>query len=72
MKKMPKNWHLRIRNKIEELAMNPYVSNNNVTKLIGREAYRMRVGDFRVIYEIHDNELLIQVVDIGSRGGVYQ
>ncbi len=36
-------------------------------KLSGRDAWRIRVGNYRVIYEIHDNELLILVVVIGHR-----
>jgi mRNA interferase RelE/StbE len=34
-------------------------------------AYRVRVGDYRVVYEIHDRILLIQVVRIGHRRNVY-
>jgi mRNA interferase RelE/StbE len=36
-------------------------------KLAGQEAWRIRVGDYRVIYEIHDQVLLILVVDVGHR-----
>jgi mRNA interferase RelE/StbE len=41
-------------------------------KLSGREAWRIRVGSIRVIYEIHDNHLRILVVVIGHRGEVYR
>jgi mRNA interferase RelE/StbE len=36
-------------------------------KLAGQEAWRIRVGDYRIIYEIHDQVLLVIVVDIGHR-----
>ena len=41
-------------------------------KLKGREAYRIRIGDYRVIYEIFDNKLLVLVVTIGHRKDVYE
>lgn len=42
-------------------------------KLEGHEdLYRLRVGDWRIIYVIQDAELLIVVVEIGSRGNVYR
>lgn len=41
-------------------------------KLSGREAWRIRVGSIRVIYEIHDNHLRILVVVIGHRREVYR
>jgi len=44
----------------------------NVIKLQGVDGYRMRIGDWRVIFEKHDGVLLILVLDIGSRGGIYQ
>ena len=40
---------------------------HGVEKLSGRDAWRVRIGDDRVIYEIHDERLLILVVDIGHR-----
>ncbi|MCB1124848.1 MAG: type II toxin-antitoxin system RelE/ParE family toxin [Verrucomicrobiae bacterium] len=41
-------------------------------KLTGREAWRVRVGSFRVIYEIHDPQLLVLVIDVGDRKEVYR
>ena len=45
---------------------------HGVKKLSGRDAWRIRVGDFRVLYEIHDDRLLILVVDIGHRREIYR
>lgn len=40
-------------------------------KLKGREAYRIREGDYRIIYEIEDKILLVLVVDVGHRKNIY-
>jgi mRNA interferase RelE/StbE len=44
----------------------------DVKKLKGRQAWRIRIGDYRIIYEIHDRELVIIVVTIGHRREVYR
>lgn len=69
---MPRTTALLIRDKLRQLAVAPHAPNNNVTKLQGREGYRLRVGDWRVIYEIRDDRLVILVLDIGPRGGIYR
>jgi len=43
----------------------------DVKKLKGYEYYRLRVGDFRVIFTKNDKELVILVIDIGNRGQIY-
>ena len=43
-----------------------------VKKLSGRDAQRIRVGDYRIIYEIDDDRILIEVVVIGHRRDVYK
>lgn len=70
--KMPSKLQKRVLEKVCLLAKDPYISNNNIRKLVGREAYRLRIGDFRVIYSINDEILVIDVIDIGPRGGIYQ
>jgi mRNA interferase RelE/StbE len=70
--KIPKNTAKLIREKLDQLAQDPHSSNPNVKKLLGRPGYRLRVGDWRVIYEINDTEIIIIVMKIGSRGEVYK
>lgn len=43
----------------------------NVKKLKGRDGYRLRVGDWRVVYDIHNGELVLLVIEIGPRGSIY-
>lgn len=46
---------------------------NGVKKLQGEEnTYRIRVGDYRVIYDIFDHILLVKIVDVGHRSQVYK
>ncbi len=69
--RIPMNWQKRIVKKIREVAEAPYTPNNNLTKLQGRNGYRLRVGDWRVIYELHDEQLVMLVLEMGARGGIY-
>lgn len=69
---MPRTTALQIRDNLRQLALDPHAPNNTVAKLQGRDGYRMRVGDWRVIYEIHDDRLVVMVLDVGSRGGIYK
>lgn len=69
---MPRNTAQRIGNKIEHLAKDPCAPNPNVMKLKDRPGYRLRVGDWRIIYEIRKDELIILVLKIAPRGEVYR
>jgi mRNA interferase RelE/StbE len=70
--RIPANWQKRIVAKIKEVAIDPHAPNNNLTKLQGREGYRLRVGDWRVIYELQDDRLVMLVLELGVRGGIYK
>ena len=72
LRKMPRNISKLIRNKLDQIAAAPYARHNNVTRLQNRPGYRLRVGDWRVIYEIQDDRLVILVLRVGSRGDIYR
>lgn len=72
LQKMPTNMVVRIRKKLDRLAKDPHGSHPNVTKLQNRPGYRLRIGDWRVIYEIQDDELVILVLKVGLRGEIYR
>ena len=42
------------------------------TKLSGAEVYRVRQGVYRIVYEIHDERILVEVIRVGHRGEVYR
>lgn len=41
-------------------------------KLTGIEAYRVRVGDYRIVYQIHDDRLIVLVVRVADRKDIYK
>lgn len=59
----------RILKSIEDLSEIPLLQ--NAISLKGRDAYRLRVGRYRVIYAIDSEEVVILIIKIGHRGGVY-
>jgi mRNA interferase RelE/StbE len=44
---------------------------NGFKKLKGREGFRIRIGNYRVIYNIIDSELVIEVIALGHRKNIY-
>ncbi len=72
LRKMPRNTAQLIRGKLDQLAEDPFARNPNVTRLQGRLGYRLRVGNWRVIYELEEDQLIILVLRIAPRGGVYR
>ncbi|MEW6643623.1 MAG: type II toxin-antitoxin system RelE/ParE family toxin [Pseudomonadota bacterium] len=67
---MPADTARLIRGKIEQYAARPASLANNVKKLQGRDGYRLRVGDWRVIFD-QDGRVL-DVLQIGPRGSIYE
>lgn len=67
---LPAQVQVRILTALEALAHDPRP--NGCKKLKGHEnTYRIRVGDYRVIYEVHDGKLLVYVLRIADRKDVY-
>jgi mRNA interferase RelE/StbE len=59
-----------IKDAILQLADNPRP--HGYKKLKGRDGYRIRVGDYRVLYNIFDNILSVDVVNLGHRKEIYE
>lgn len=70
-RKLPTYVQERVKSKINELATEPRP--NRVKKLQGEDnLYRIRVGDYRIVYEIKDNILLIVIIRVKHRSEVYK
>ena len=68
--KIPHPHRDRIIAAIRTLSITPRPS--GVKKLSGRDAWRIRIRNYRVIYEIYDDKLVILVVEIGDRKEIYR
>jgi len=68
--KIPKSEQSKIIQSIENLSDNPRPHDSK--KLSGRNGWRIRVGNYRVIYEIQNNQLIILVLSIGDRKEIYK
>ncbi|MBN1556207.1 MAG: type II toxin-antitoxin system RelE/ParE family toxin [Phycisphaerae bacterium] len=69
--KIPNPHRRRIAKAIDSLARTPRPS--GCTKIVGAEnAYRIRVGDYRIVYEIEDNVLIVYVIRIAHRRDIYR
>ena len=69
--RLPAQIRWRVRAAIDRLAANPRPP--GVRKLSGNAAdYRIRVGQYRVLYDINDAEILVYIVRIGHRREVYR
>jgi len=72
LQRIPREIASLIWEKLAQIANDPYAQHSNVTKLHGRPGYRLRVGDWRVIYKVETDELVIIVLKIAPRGEVYR
>lgn len=62
----------RILEKIRHIAADPYAQHIQATKLQGKDGYRLRIGDWRVLYRLEDEALLLIALDIKHRGAAYK
>ena len=70
LRRIPANAARLIRGKLDQLAEDPK-GTPNVKSLKGRPGHRLRVGDWRVVYELDHGQRRPIVLDIGPRGSVY-
>lgn len=69
LKPIPKKDVARILKKTKGLANDPRPAGSQ--KLSGQERYRIRHGDYRIIYSIEDDRLIVVLVKVGNRREVY-
>lgn len=69
-KKISREAQIGIVTAISQLTTDPRPS--GAKKLADSQYYRIRVGDYKVIYDIHDEKLTILVVEVGHRREIYR
>ena len=70
LRAIPKHDVARILKRIDALANDPRAM--GCEKLSGQERYRVRQGQYRIVYEIVDQDLVVTVVKVGNRRDVYR
>ena len=71
LENVPKIFRVKIISKIDELAIDPRPS--GVRKLENAlDTYRVRAGNYRIIYKIEDDQLLIEVIKVADRKDAYR
>jgi mRNA interferase RelE/StbE len=68
---MPRDQATRVRRRLDELTRDP-IGAPNAKKLTGHPGFRLRVGDWRIVYLLHNDRLVVQIIRIASRGEVYK
>ena len=68
-KKLPKSIQERILNVLYRIRIRPF--SYDIKKLQGVDYYRIRIGEYRVIVDILQNEQVISIIEIGHRKNIY-
>ena len=71
LRKMPRNLALKLAEKIKKLSKNP-AQMANIKKLTDHPGYRLRVGDWRIVYLVDNTDKIIHIIKIKTRGGAYK
>lgn len=70
MRRLPRDLVQRLASAIEGLSKNPRPV--GCKRLKGHDLYRVRVGAWRIIYTVKDDQLLVLIVEVAPRGGAYR
>lgn len=72
LKKADMIFRKTLQDKIKMLSSDPHSSQLDVRKLKGRDGYRLRVGDYRILYTLNNDIVTIYIIDIAHRKEIYQ
>jgi mRNA interferase RelE/StbE len=71
LKKLPQTTIQRVLDTVEALSVAPRP--HGARRLVGTEhTYRLRVGDYRIVYTVEDDVLLVHIIRVGHRRDVYR
>lgn len=69
LEKLDRTIQERIINALERIRIRP---ETRITKLVNESAYKLRVGDYRIIIDLHQDKLLILIIKVGHRREIYK
>jgi len=72
LRKMPRKISRRLLDELDQIAMDPTKYSGDWKRLSGSSYWRLRIGRYRAICDLRDNELVLLVVNTGPRGDVYK
>ncbi|HNZ26767.1 MAG TPA: type II toxin-antitoxin system RelE/ParE family toxin [Spirochaetota bacterium] len=73
LKSRNRNVQIKISKMIDVISVNPFITNLDIKELKGnKNHYRLRVGKYRILYEIIDEKILIYFYKADSRGDIYK
>ena len=70
LKRLQPRSRQRIFNELDKLLVNP--TQTDFKKLKGREGYRLRVGNYRLLIQVNREEQLFLITEMGPRGDIYK
>ena len=70
LEKISEPYYSKVKSAILKLAKNPRPQ--GYKQLKGRDGFRIRVGDYRILYDIFDDILTIEIIDVGHRKDIYE
>lgn len=72
LKALPETTVRAILATVDSLAINPYPANTKKLKGTTKPCFRVRTGNYRIIYEVHNQELIIDIIEVGHRKDIYK
>lgn len=72
LRKLPPRQRRQFEEAFHLLAPDPERRDLDVTGLTNRPGHRLRIGSWRAIYEVKDDEFVIRVLNVGARGDIYK
>jgi mRNA interferase RelE/StbE len=72
LRAMPATDRARMKARLSAIARNPQAPQANIRALKGSDSYRVRVGEWRAVYDIEHNVMTVTVIEIGHRREIYR
>ncbi len=67
--KLERNIQIRVISTLERIRIKPH---SFIKRLVGSPYFRLRIGDYRAILDIHDNKLIVFIIEVANRREVYK